>query len=194
MWNPSQAHQDEDDDSWEIRAFAEDTENVMGTTWPPRFYNCTFCGREFRSAQALGGHMNVHRRDRVRLHHHPHSNSIQPISSSFTIPAPKLVYNESDGVCFLYQLPKNSIDFLNSITSSSACLQSPSATQYPSNIPTTSSLQSVKSPGELRGGTSSSSSHCSHMSGKGDDSIISIDDGNEKLDLELRLGHRTSPA
>uniref|UniRef100_A0A803L5Z2 C2H2-type domain-containing protein n=2 Tax=Chenopodium quinoa TaxID=63459 RepID=A0A803L5Z2_CHEQI len=41
----------------------------MDTNWPPRSYTCTFCRREFRSAQALGGHMNVHRRDRARLHH-----------------------------------------------------------------------------------------------------------------------------
>ncbi|KAD7117494.1 hypothetical protein R6Q59_005892 [Mikania micrantha] len=38
-----------------------------GFPWPPRSYTCTFCKREFRSAQALGGHMNVHRRDRARL-------------------------------------------------------------------------------------------------------------------------------
>ncbi|TVU33738.1 hypothetical protein EJB05_25571, partial [Eragrostis curvula] len=36
-------------------------------SWPPRSYPCGFCRREFRSAQALGGHMNVHRRDRARL-------------------------------------------------------------------------------------------------------------------------------
>uniref|UniRef100_A0A9I9D770 C2H2-type domain-containing protein n=1 Tax=Cucumis melo TaxID=3656 RepID=A0A9I9D770_CUCME len=194
MLNPNQAHQDEDGDSWEIRAFAEDTGNIMGTTWPPRFYNCTFCGREFRSAQALGGHMNVHRRDRVRFHHQTQLNSIQHVSPSFTIPTPKLIYNnEIDEVCFLYQLPNDNIDFLNSITSSGACLQSPSTAQHPSSSRTASSLQSLKSPGELRGGTSSSSSHCSHMSSKGDDSLISINDGNEKIDLELRLGHRASP-
>ncbi|CAH8292750.1 unnamed protein product [Eruca vesicaria subsp. sativa] len=38
-----------------------------GCMWPPRSYTCSFCGREFKSAQALGGHMNVHRRDRARL-------------------------------------------------------------------------------------------------------------------------------
>ncbi|KFK24999.1 hypothetical protein AALP_AA8G053300 [Arabis alpina] len=38
-----------------------------GCMWPPRSYSCSFCGREFKSAQALGGHMNVHRRDRARL-------------------------------------------------------------------------------------------------------------------------------
>ncbi|KAL2934298.1 putative transcriptional regulator RABBIT EARS [Bienertia sinuspersici] len=56
------------DDSWEERAFAEDTSGVLGgCVWPPRSYSCNFCRREFRSAQALGGHMNVHRRDRAKL-------------------------------------------------------------------------------------------------------------------------------
>ncbi|CAN8247818.1 unnamed protein product [Cochlearia groenlandica] len=30
-----------------------------------RMYECTFCKRGFTNAQALGGHMNIHRRDRV---------------------------------------------------------------------------------------------------------------------------------
>ncbi|XP_056682638.1 zinc finger protein 11-like [Spinacia oleracea] len=42
---------------------------MMGSSysWPPRSYTCSFRKREFRSAQALGGHMNVHRRDRAQL-------------------------------------------------------------------------------------------------------------------------------
>ncbi|MCO5607496.1 hypothetical protein L7F22_061692 [Adiantum nelumboides] len=39
----------------------------VGGPWPCRSYGCSFCGREFSSAQALGGHMNIHRRDRARL-------------------------------------------------------------------------------------------------------------------------------
>lgn len=39
----------------------------VGYSWISRSYTCSFCKREFRSAQALGGHMNVHRRDRARL-------------------------------------------------------------------------------------------------------------------------------
>ncbi|KAL5231899.1 hypothetical protein ABZP36_030675 [Zizania latifolia] len=55
-------------ETWEERAFAEDSAGHLGgCIWPPRSYSCSFCGREFRSAQALGGHMNVHRRDRARL-------------------------------------------------------------------------------------------------------------------------------
>jgi len=55
-----------EDHSWEEQAFAKDAA-WSGCVWPPRSYSCTFCTREFRSAQALGGHMNVHRRDRARL-------------------------------------------------------------------------------------------------------------------------------
>ncbi|OMO76665.1 Zinc finger, C2H2-like protein [Corchorus olitorius] len=60
--------------SWEEKAFAEDA-----AIWPPRSYSCSFCRREFRSAQALGGHMNVHRRDRARLKQsltHPNNEEI----------------------------------------------------------------------------------------------------------------------
>ncbi|ESQ40519.1 hypothetical protein EUTSA_v10015420mg [Eutrema salsugineum] len=53
----------------EERAFAaaEEYGGGGGCMWPLRSYSCSFCGREFKSAQALGGHMNVHRRDRARL-------------------------------------------------------------------------------------------------------------------------------
>ncbi|XP_009625207.1 uncharacterized protein LOC107832714 [Nicotiana tabacum] len=52
--------------------------------WPERDYKCSFCKREFRSAQALGGHMNVHRRDRakLRLLHYSPSPSCDNVNSS----------------------------------------------------------------------------------------------------------------
>ncbi|XP_041008884.1 transcriptional regulator SUPERMAN-like [Juglans microcarpa x Juglans regia] len=47
------------------------------TSWlAKQHYTCRFCNRQFRSAQALGGHMNVHRRDRAaRLRFLPSSVS-----------------------------------------------------------------------------------------------------------------------
>ncbi|KAF7144490.1 hypothetical protein RHSIM_Rhsim04G0161800 [Rhododendron simsii] len=69
-------------DSWEEQAFAVDAAGglIGGCVWPPRSYSCSFCRREFRSAQALGGHMNVHRRDRARLNQspYPHNNETLP--------------------------------------------------------------------------------------------------------------------
>ncbi|WOL09889.1 transcriptional regulator TAC1-like [Canna indica] len=39
--------------------------NAAGGTRRP-YYECTFCKRGFSNAQALGGHMNIHRKDRAR--------------------------------------------------------------------------------------------------------------------------------
>ncbi|KAK6929820.1 hypothetical protein RJ641_003914 [Dillenia turbinata] len=52
---------------------------LSGFSWPPRSYTCSFCKREFRSAQALGGHMNVHRRDRARLRQSPPRDGQYPL-------------------------------------------------------------------------------------------------------------------
>ncbi|TYH00403.1 hypothetical protein ES288_A10G273600v1 [Gossypium darwinii] len=66
-------------DTWEEQAFAEDAARCLrGCIWPPRSYSCSFCNREFRSAQALGGHMNVHRRDRARLKQSLHGHHQYP--------------------------------------------------------------------------------------------------------------------
>ncbi|XP_074577838.1 putative transcriptional regulator RABBIT EARS [Curcuma longa] len=61
--------------SWDEEAFARDSAHLGGCIWPPRSYSCSFCGREFRSAQALGGHMNVHRKDRAILKQYNSSSS-----------------------------------------------------------------------------------------------------------------------
>ncbi|CAF1967093.1 BnaC07g48230D [Brassica napus] len=61
--------------------YQQDHEYLLGFPWPPRSYTCSFCKRELRSAQALGGHMNVHRRERARLR-------LQQSSSSSSTPSP----------------------------------------------------------------------------------------------------------
>ncbi|KAI3996777.1 hypothetical protein MKX01_041077, partial [Papaver californicum] len=61
-------------------------------SWPPRHISCSFCKREFRTAQALGGHMNVHRRERARLNNRSipcwdinlqHANFTRPNPNNF---------------------------------------------------------------------------------------------------------------
>ncbi|XP_010275242.1 PREDICTED: uncharacterized protein LOC104610368 [Nelumbo nucifera] len=127
MWNAKQQAQD-DDDSWEVRAFAEDTGSIMGTTWPPRSYTCTFCRREFRSAQALGGHMNVHRRDRARLRQSPTAGSSDPSSSSnssSTLIIPTREFVPNGAYCLLYPLPSPTNAFTPT-SSVNGCMDSPS--------------------------------------------------------------------
>ncbi|KAG5237544.1 hypothetical protein OIU76_012315 [Salix suchowensis] len=110
--------------SWEEKAFTEDSSGHLGgSIWPPRSYSCSFCKREFRSAQALGGHMNVHRRDRARLkqslspHFYvfQHQNHIQSSLKSLGSHFP------SDQVCTLdnyYDLdPKLSVSSATNIAS-----------------------------------------------------------------------------
>ncbi|KAL5750337.1 hypothetical protein ACOSP7_024940 [Xanthoceras sorbifolium] len=49
---------------------AVNPEEVVITTSseePVRSYDCTFCKRGFSNAQALGGHMNIHRKDKAKL-------------------------------------------------------------------------------------------------------------------------------
>jgi hypothetical protein len=43
-------------------------EQEQGTS-QARSYECTFCKRGFSNAQALGGHMNIHRKDKAKLKH-----------------------------------------------------------------------------------------------------------------------------
>ncbi|XP_010937565.1 uncharacterized protein [Elaeis guineensis] len=96
--------------SWEEQAFAEDSAGHLGgCIWPPRSYSCSFCRREFRSAQALGGHMNVHRRDRARLkqssspaseplensQHHPLTPCMPPIGPQYPPQVGSLVYSSN---------------------------------------------------------------------------------------------------
>ncbi|KAM5563547.1 transcriptional regulator SUPERMAN-like [Rosa sericea] len=64
-------------------------EEDLSDTWTAKNFTCSFCKREFRSAQALGGHMNVHRRDRARLRLLP-PNSILSSSEYSPYPTPNL--------------------------------------------------------------------------------------------------------
>uniref|UniRef100_A0A3Q7GWG3 C2H2-type domain-containing protein n=2 Tax=Solanum lycopersicum TaxID=4081 RepID=A0A3Q7GWG3_SOLLC len=58
-----------------VEDYGNEDDGLIMCSWPPRCYTCSFCKRGFKSAQALGGHMNVHRRDRAKFlmmrHHSP---------------------------------------------------------------------------------------------------------------------------
>ncbi|EXB55538.1 Transcriptional regulator TAC1 [Morus notabilis] len=44
----------------------DQTERVNEVSGAKRSYECTYCKRGFTNAQALGGHMNIHRKDRAK--------------------------------------------------------------------------------------------------------------------------------
>lgn len=222
MWNAKQAiaptTAQDDDDSWEVRAFEEDTGNAMGTTWPPRSYTCTFCRREFRSAQALGGHMNVHRRDRARLHqalpqyasNHNHNHISSPnVNSALLIPTQEFVAN--GGLCLLYSLPNtSSTHVFNNPTSRKSCTMNNNSSSSTLNLSispylTNNNLMSptpYPPPPSLNFPTNrpNPSINTSSNTSNDDDSNIKHDYGSNKrdsliedtLDLELRLGWRSS--
>ncbi|XP_022760040.1 transcriptional regulator SUPERMAN-like [Durio zibethinus] len=94
------------------------------STWHPKYYTCSFCKREFRSAQALGGHMNVHRKDRARLrllsswvveyrNANKHNSNPDPISSpSNSIPSHSVnlsVYPHHSMLSPLFSTPSSSL-------------------------------------------------------------------------------------
>ncbi|GMI71756.1 ZINC FINGER PROTEIN 1, EMBRYO DEFECTIVE 3022 [Hibiscus trionum] len=194
MWYPKVQPQEHDDDSWEVRAFAEDTGNAMGTTWPPRSYTCTFCQREFRSAQALGGHMNVHRRDRARLHQAVPGGLNSPstaTNSPSTVLIPTQEFANNGGLCLLYQLHNPDGVFTSSPTMN-ACSISP----YPplnlmAAAPTSINI-SVPSPA-LNSPSPSTTTPADNILNREKNYISSSNCKEtpvEELDLELRLGHR----
>ncbi|XP_074374391.1 uncharacterized protein LOC141714790 [Apium graveolens] len=60
--NNSETSSDENDKASSQR-FKDD--NKLGTSIG-RFYECSFCKRGFTNAQALGGHMNIHRKEKAK--------------------------------------------------------------------------------------------------------------------------------
>ncbi|KAE8727411.1 nitrate transporter 1.5-like [Hibiscus syriacus] len=182
VWNHNPQPHESDDDSWEVKAFAEDRGHAMGTTWPPRSYTCTFCRREFRSAQALGGHMNVHRRDRARLHQsHPPpaaaATTTVPLINQTSSAFPAQEFPTNGGLCFLYQLPTPNGVFTSPLINACSMTLPP----YPFN-------NSMAPPGSYN---SSSSLRYSTITGA--EPPADNNNLNEEVDLELRLGHRPTP-
>ncbi|KAF5466000.1 hypothetical protein F2P56_015959 [Juglans regia] len=101
---------------------------VNGLSWPPRSYTCNFCKREFKSAQALGGHMNVHRRDRARLRQSPPRDGQYPFLNLNCNPNPKFSPSSSSSLSspstrltpFAFPLPSFISPTLSPLTSPSS--------------------------------------------------------------------------
>ncbi|CAI0472859.1 unnamed protein product [Linum tenue] len=228
VWNPrgGKTGQDEEDEneeeSWEVKAFEEDAGNIMGSTWPPRSYTCTFCRREFRSAQALGGHMNVHRRDRAKLHHHHHQTLPPPpppppnpttnpssASSPYIIPSTEFS-TAAGGLCLLYQFPNpnthhhaaaagGGYNTAISSAATNACTTADAPSTLLSMAPYAQHRHNRGQsrnpyPPPRRNNSSSSPPQYYDFGGGGGGGQLAAAEGNDKeeVDLELRLGQRST--
>ncbi|KAK7284094.1 hypothetical protein RJT34_18833 [Clitoria ternatea] len=58
------------DQDYSSKSSSEETEQNDDDMGSGRFYECIFCKRGFTTAQALGGHMNIHRKDRANNNKH----------------------------------------------------------------------------------------------------------------------------
>ncbi|GAB4841691.1 hypothetical protein Ancab_022413 [Ancistrocladus abbreviatus] len=164
--------------------------------WPPRNYTCSFCRREFKSAQALGGHMNVHRRDRARMRDQSpptsswvnnidHSSNTDPNPSPNPNPNPNFSPSSSNVYTHQYSL------VTLSLSSYSSAYQA-SRKEKEKGPLVVAGMHGCHDP--LRG--------FSRVSGHGDEmeilkakQVIQLDlelslngERKEELDLELRLG------
>ena len=69
---------DDHDDQPTSEKLITDGDEQGSSKVTPRSYECNFCKRGFSNAQALGGHMNIHRKDKAKLKQQSSSNQTQP--------------------------------------------------------------------------------------------------------------------
>ncbi|OAY49833.1 zinc finger protein 11 [Manihot esculenta] len=178
-------------------------DNSSGFLWPQRNYTCSFCKRQFNSAQALGGHMNVHRRDRAMLIQLPSwvfgcqnpkpnfsSSSSLSLSSSRSTSANFLSYP-----CTHHHslISPSFTSFSSSPSKNSAALECPqlsSSTQLSEDLIKKKSVRAVVQVEEINKGFAEKY----ELEVLKKNEVISLDleigckDPKEVLDLELRLG------
>ncbi|XP_027938297.1 transcriptional regulator SUPERMAN-like [Vigna unguiculata] len=185
-------------------------EHTWGNSWPARNYACSFCKREFRSAQALGGHMNVHRRDRARLRSSlsswvsecpkpnpstkPNKSTLLPTSSS---PSPfsdqPLNSSHPSPLCTPCLTLSSSPDFSASTSGDKKPRLTPSPLFSPQSFEIKMmTSNNTRSDEEMKGCVEGEE----HKGFKDNDQNITLELGiglikhqEKKLDLELRLGH-----
>lgn len=72
--NSSEASSDENEQN--------SPEKLNDNTGTGRSYECSFCKRGFTNAQALGGHMNIHRKDKAKVKAKPKTTQTTSFSTN----------------------------------------------------------------------------------------------------------------
>ena len=162
------------------------------TAGTKRSYDCTFCKRGFTNAQALGGHMNIHRKDRAKAKQVTTPNSslqnpneeefmALPFSSEFSNQPTRHCTLESQRNCDMYFHPPPAPNYSRNQPSP------PYAHAFQHEFHHNPRSQPMNFNQELRGANLSLQIGPSHV-----DNANQVRRGTQEdseVDLELRLGH-----
>lgn len=151
-----------------------------------RFYECTFCKRGFTNAQALGGHMNIHRKDRVKP---SHKIKVQPSfrDGATTACDQTVCMNHQHGAQpnYYYSIKKSQRNYRKGSLASPATLLKHKVNYLQSFDFEIPSLAGLSREGGCSGVNLSLSIDQSSMEiGQ----VMRSDEDSEEVDLELRLG------
>ncbi|XP_008794311.1 transcriptional regulator SUPERMAN-like [Phoenix dactylifera] len=161
----------------------EPTTDDAGTMRP--YYECMFCKRGFTTAQALGGHMNIHRKDRARMQH---GRMVSSVSGQAEENSEGYGYN----IPYSYHHQAYS-QVSESLKNYSLCFPASSSGGRDSRVSRDDDMGSRRQRELIRFGQGLQLGLGMHFGGssavyeeeKGKDV-----DGEGELDLELRLGHQ----
>ncbi|KAF6153245.1 hypothetical protein GIB67_036591 [Kingdonia uniflora] len=162
-----------------------------GFFWPPRSFTCTFCKRVFGSAQALGGHMNVHRRDRAKLRLCSPPKDHTGESSNMN-PNPSII--DSSLVPSSTRFRAMFTSFPTILPPSPASLSSPSHNSFTEEkIPSINGSSPLNSSSSKKENLEKTMNTLRGFMEEDECKIINLELGlgtdlNKELDLELRLG------
>ncbi|KAL5717263.1 hypothetical protein ACHQM5_010302 [Ranunculus cassubicifolius] len=134
---------------------------------PIRSFRCTFCNKGFSNAQALGGHMNIHRRDKAKL-------KLPAVNKDSITNVPVIIHEtelaSSEDILCSVNIPWRTRREEDDGSPGGDIQQLPLFAETPSSS-------------HCQGGVNPSGSLPDYNSRSG---------GHDQLDLELRLGHETA--
>ncbi|KAF1880156.1 hypothetical protein Lal_00022285 [Lupinus albus] len=155
-------------------------EDLDDSTCSKRSYDCTFCKRGFTNAQALGGHMNIHRKEKAKAK--------QGISSTKNLSmAPSFIPQTSTFYTMFQSQGNYDIHFQPSTTPNNYPRNPPAyAFQYEFINPTLRYESLSTNYQEFLGSNLSLQIGTTHVSS---DEVVKGIQNDEVVDLELRLTH-----
>ncbi|CAK8576100.1 unnamed protein product [Lathyrus sativus] len=150
-----------------------------------RSYECNFCKRGFSNAQALGGHMNIHRKDKAKL---KQQSSNMEANTSDIHEVNKLLLPNLNSNIALSQSQSQQQDQQHHVPSRDVdeTVVAQLRQQLPlfSESPTKSVMQKPQQPqGETQGEKTTTATAATEEA-----LLLSGQDSSLELDLELRLG------